>query len=60
MIATNGFDKYDPVTQVVNENRTVAVLTGWLAWLLVVVVCLLLLLVLAVALLAVVLLCTSS
>lgn len=23
-IATNGFDKYDPVTQVVNENRTVA------------------------------------
>ena len=24
VIATNGFDKYDPVTQVVNENRTVA------------------------------------
>lgn len=24
VIAANGFDKYDPVTQVVNENRTVA------------------------------------
>lgn len=24
VIATNGFDKYDPVTQIVNENRTVA------------------------------------
>ena len=28
VIATNGFDKYDPVTQVVNENRIVAQTTS--------------------------------